>query len=70
MRHVRRISWLGYPMSTMTVTGPLHYCRCGHAENNHREWLHECPQCDCVAYKRDRQRRHEAPCRPSPAEPA
>lgn len=46
-------------MTTITVTGPLRWCRCGHGEHEHRSWLIECEVagCECRNYKRDRQRR-------------
>lgn len=45
-------------MSTFTVSGPLRYCRCGHGEHEHVEWLFGCTNwdCDCESYKRSRAR--------------
>ena len=46
-------------MSTTVVTGPLRWCRCGHGEHEHRDWLIDCNAqgCRCKGYHWDRQRR-------------
>lgn len=48
-----------WPVASFTVSGPLHWCRCGHGEHEHRSWLIECQVdgCICNWYRRYRPRR-------------